>query len=611
MKIRNDITGLRGIATILIFFYHYNKNFLSGGLIGVDIFFTITGYFITKSIIESLESNNFSYLKFYSNRIKKLLPVCYSFWLFLLVIYNTKIDKALVYDVIYSIMGIINYRFYYKSIDYLSKEDKPSLLLHFWTLSLQQQFYLLCPFILIYIGNNKIYKILILSLLSLIMCCYYSIFDFSYSYFSLLTRLWEIGFGSIFYFLNCKRIFSNNLITNISIIIIIIFSFTFNSEVYSYPNYITLIPVICSCIIIINKNYNNILLINYLFIFNGTISYSLYIIHFPFLQFFSYLKLGKSLLLIYSISTISYTKIERKYQSIHISSIYIIVISIFLNFLLMNIFYLIITKFKRKSNFLFDEISGYNDFMYMQKTFLICPLKETTPIFLNSYKFVLLGDCHIQQWIPAIKKIAFSYGYIVFHIYYWSYYIEKGNYKEVFEILKSIGTINIILLSQHLSYLPFMVNYTSFKINFIDYLNLLYSFNFTKDIYIIQNTGHNDKHLKNILKSMNDKSFGYIGINFTRYLIPTIASIKIIDLNKYLCKNNICPFIIDEYIVYIDRHHLNPSFVEHLYPYFKKEIERRCKKQVKLLDLKRKEYYKTAICCNIKWKIRKCMVKGD
>lgn len=612
MLFRNDITGLRGIANIIIFLYHYDKQYVSGGLIGVDIFFTITGYFITKSIIESFESNCFSYLKFYSNRIKKLLPVCYSLWLFLLAIYNLNIKKTLVYDIVYSILGVINYRFYNNSIDYLSKEDKPSPLLHFWTLSLQQQFYIVCPFLLILISKYNIFILIFIIILSFICCCYYSIYDISYSYFSFSTRLWEIGFGSMFYFFNQRRMYLNNVINNnILIIMIILFSLYFNSEIYSYPNYFTLIPVICSCMIIISRESNNKVLSNYFLIFNGNISYSLYIIHYPFLQFFPNIKLIEAVLLIYSISIISFNNIETKYQSIRFSPFYIIIVSLFLNLLIINISILLVTKYKRKSKFIFEEISGYNDFMKMQKSFLNCPLNNITPDFSNSHKFVLLGDCHIQQWLPVINKMAFSYGYIVFHIYYWAYYIEKGNFKEIFELLNSIGLIDLIFLSQYLSYKPYMLNYTIFTKHFINYLHELNNFNFTKDVYIIQNTGFNKRPVQNYLKAMNNPFYGYLGINFTRYLLPTISSIKIIDMNSYICQNNKCPFIIDDYIVYIDRHHLNPSFVEHLYPFFYKKISIKYIKRSKSIALKKKKYYKNAICCNWKWRIRKCIPKGD
>lgn len=348
MKVRYDITGLRGMASIFIFLYHYNKKYISGGMIGVDIFFTITGYFITKSIIESLQTNAFSFFKFYSNRIKKLLPVCYIIWLFLLLIYNINIEKTLVFDIIYSILGIINYRFYSKSINYLSKEEKPSLLLHFWTLSLQQQFYILFPIYLICFSKKYFYKILFITIMSFILCCYYSIYDVSYSYFSLATRLWEIGFGSLLYFLNNISIISNNTTIHISVAVIILFSFCFNSEYHSYPNYVTLIPVLCSCIIMINKHNNNELLLNYLFIFSGKISYSFYIIHYPFLQLFSEFKLIQSILLVYVISYITYIRIEYKYQSVNYSCEKIIITSLIINILLATTIIFCFTKFKKQ-----------------------------------------------------------------------------------------------------------------------------------------------------------------------------------------------------------------------------------------------------------------------
>lgn len=99
MIFRDDITGLRGLSVILIFLYHFNNNIIPGGLIGVDIFFVITGYFITRSICNSDEKKIFSFLCYYSNRIKRLLPACLFLWTFLIIIYNITIDESLIYDI--------------------------------------------------------------------------------------------------------------------------------------------------------------------------------------------------------------------------------------------------------------------------------------------------------------------------------------------------------------------------------------------------------------------------------------------------------------------------------------------------------------------------------
>lgn len=508
----------------------------------------------------------------------------------------------------------MNYRFYFISLDYLSSENTKSLLLHFWSLSLQQQFYFLWPILFLYLFKYMNILIPIFVIISYVLCCYYSNFEVSYSYFSFTTRFWEIGCGCIFYFINRSEIYSNNVHSFFSLLFILLFSFYYNSTIYSYPSYITLFPVIAKCLLLINKSFNNnFFLLNRLFLFSGTISYSFYIIHFPFIQILNNLNILIMIIICCASSLLVYEKIEKNYSQKPYSSVKVLMLWLFINGIIIFALVAILLYKKKYLKFIFDDKSGFTKFNIMQKTFLHYNLDGMSESFLHIHKFVLLGDCHIQQWIPILSKIAFQHGYIVFHIYYWSFYIEKGNYKEVFRILNSIGHIDGIFLSQFLGYKPYMRNYTQFVVNFKLYLNMLYNFNYTKDIYVIQNTGYNNYSVRLYIKNMNSKCYGYIGINFTRFLLPSIPFVKVIDMNRFICKNNVCPFIVDDYIVYTDRHHLNPYFVEYLYNKFNKIMNKKFVKQTKSVDLKRKNFYKTAMCCNNRWekKNRRCMVKGD
>lgn len=611
MIIRNDITGLRGVAITLILIYHYNKNYLLGGFAGVDIFLTVSGYFITKSIIERYNEDKFSYTNYYTNRIKKLLPSCFSMWIFLLIIFNINIEINLIKDILYSMCGIINYRFYKITIDYLSLEEKPSLLLHFWTLSLQQQFYAFWPIVLIVYNIQTVFIVITFTFASFLICNYYSKYDVSFSYFSLSSRFWEIGVGSLFYLYSNSNTYSSNTFSYISVAILLIFSILFNSEIYSYPNYITLIPVISSCIIIIKGNNSNKLLTNCFTLYIGKISYSLYIIHYPFIHLCNDWKFIEIISLIFALSVLSYIKVEYSYTNTVVSSTNIEYL-LFLFLLLFVVLILLMSKkFKKKLPFNNSNNYGRNIFTKITQSFLDCPLNTITPKFYNAHKFVLLGDCHLQQWLPIINKIAFSYGYLVFHIYYWAVYIEKGIYKDICSILKSIGNIKLIFLSQYLSYKPYMENYNLLKKKYIEYLNVLYSQNYTKNIFVIQDTGFNNKSVQECFKYKKGLCYGYLGKNFTKYAIPIIPEIKILDFNNYICKKNICPFIIDNIIVYMDRHHLNPHFVLHLEQMFYKNISSILMKQPKSLYLKNRNYYKNTICCNNRWKYRKCFIKGD
>lgn len=163
MKYRKDIEGLRGIAVLLVIIYHYDKKFVISGYIGVDIFFFISGYVI--GIIYVYNGNTYLQftLNFYRNRIRRIIPVCYTVLFYVLKKENlffqyNPIDIQS--DVRYAIIGIANVRFINKEINYLYYSNPPSAILHFWSLSIEQQYYVLFPF-LILINTPLLFLILV------------------------------------------------------------------------------------------------------------------------------------------------------------------------------------------------------------------------------------------------------------------------------------------------------------------------------------------------------------------------------------------------------------------------------------------------------------------
>lgn len=283
MEYRFDLDSLRGIALLFVFIYHFNKNILPSGYIGVDIFFILSGYVIWSSNLKETELINF-----YIKRIIRLYPqqvLC----LFLVYVKTNKV-KLVGYtteigNIISSLLGYSNYHFYYISINYFQSFNSPSNVLHFWSLSLENQFYLIYPILLCLFQFNNIYFILYIILV--LICIYESIFYSAYAYYSLSSRINEFIFGSI---LTCRYNIKNNINKNFMIIGLILFSSIDRRWIkFSFPLPFLFVIEPLIFYLITNKEQQKEYIFNSkLLNFLGKISYSFYLYHYPILNHISY-----------------------------------------------------------------------------------------------------------------------------------------------------------------------------------------------------------------------------------------------------------------------------------------------------------------------------------
>ena len=209
INFRSDIHGLRGLAVISVVFYHSNFEFLKGGWLGVDIFFIISGYLISNIIIAELNSGKFSFRAFYKRRIRRILPALlstltitsvFSYWLLT--------PKSLIEYSEAMISSIFFYsNYYFQNLDFYNTDPaKFNPLLHIWTLSVEEQFYLVFPLILfvIYMYFKKGLFIFVSSIFLVSMLLNATTQEIS-KFYQIEFRVWEFLLGTILVLFNLKR----------------------------------------------------------------------------------------------------------------------------------------------------------------------------------------------------------------------------------------------------------------------------------------------------------------------------------------------------------------------------------------------------------------------
>lgn len=299
MKYRPEINGLRALAIIPVLLFHAGLKAFSGGFIGVDIFFVISGYLITTILYEELNTNHFSFANFYERRARRILPALFTViaisipfaWFYLMPKDMWEFSKSLGF-VLFSLSN----NYFYSQAGYFSAASELKPLIHTWSLAVEEQYYWLFP---IFIFTAwKINKKILLPFLGLIVLLSL-IYDQSIvntnpeaAFFLLPSRIWELLIGSMvaIYLCNRKIHVSSKAQNQLSFLgfILIITSISFFNQSTQHPSLFTLAPVIGTSLIILfasNKNLIGRFLSQKTLVGIGLISYSTYLWHQPLLSF--------------------------------------------------------------------------------------------------------------------------------------------------------------------------------------------------------------------------------------------------------------------------------------------------------------------------------------
>lgn len=311
MIYRAELDGLRAIAVLSVLFFHAGFPWASGGFVGVDVFFVLSGFFITHILLSEHDKKTFSTISFYERRARRLLPAFF-FILVCTIILNILTltpDKFSYFSQsIIPAVGIYANVFFTNTSNYFSPSAETFPLLHIWSLSVEEQFYVLFPVALtICFAIRKFTKILVpLMFVAGIMLSYYLMLlshekgYHMWSFFMMPARAWELlAGGAVAWLMKTTNNPSKRLTKEIGSTLglsLILFSILWLDSDMVWPHHITLLPIIGTALLIYycstDTTIGKLLSMRFV-VFIGVISYSLYLWHQPLFALYRNIHIGK------------------------------------------------------------------------------------------------------------------------------------------------------------------------------------------------------------------------------------------------------------------------------------------------------------------------------
>jgi peptidoglycan/LPS O-acetylase OafA/YrhL len=442
LKYRKEIDGLRALAVLSVVFFHAGIDFFSGGFVGVDIFFVISGYLIATLIISEIRSGKFSLLNFYERRARRLLPALFTVMLcsipFAWFLMIPSLLKDFGQSLVATNLFISNFLFWIES-DYFATSSEMKPLLHAWSLSVEEQFYLIFPIFLLCFWRTGIglitFLLISISILSFSLtifgdetyCCSPYFINSITSFYLPFGRIWELLIGVLCALIllekkeqaKCSNLFS---ILGLSLIV---FSIIYFDEEKKFPGVYTLFPTIGTALLILFCNPNNYLgkffSIKSL-VFIGLISYSLYLWHFVIFVFARYIFINPPEIIFYFlilpsifIAYLSWRFIEMPFRNRDRFNRHQIFTFSFLGIISISIFGLIIIfqdgfeeRYEIDQDTLLTIERSLKDNECFDNEYFHLPETEkwgcSLGIKRNNYDFLITGDSHAYSLIDMLES---------------------------------------------------------------------------------------------------------------------------------------------------------------------------------------------------------------
>ena len=633
MNFRRDINGLRAFAVIAVVLFHFNASWMPGGFAGVDVFFVISGFLMTGIIFRGIEQENLSILKFYVARANRIIPALALLCFVLLVFgwfYLTPLEyKALGKHAASSISFLSNFA-YWREAGYFDAASHEKWLLHTWSLSVEWQFYIIYPLILVamrkFMSINVMKLMLIVgTVLGFIFCVIASYKWPNPSYYLLPTRAWEMMIGGVAYLYPFVLQENRKKLVEWTGLALVVGSYFLISSESAWPGYLALFPVLGSFLIIQAQRNDSVITGNIIFQKIGSWSYSIYLWHWPFVviiyrsslpEYYIYLGIGISLFL----GFLSYKYIEKikfrtnfdkpsaylKAKPLYIS---LFIISVGGTVFAMNGLYFRFNN-EQQAKLIQIEAQKYRPdydkgcFDYVEVP--ACTYFDGSRLIENKPSHILLGDSHAQSLVNALA-IALSdkneytglkfYGMAgcLFSENIDSIYPEQSACgslarKTINEIIDKYPNIPIIYVNRLSSTIlgdnnaPIKdnaeVNQAKLKTDLYQTLSKLSQ---GRRIYMVTPTPEFKSPVINKASSnyLHDKD-ERVKILFSEYKernvlardilnnIPSQYNVTILDVSPYFCDDNYCYGDEDFIPLYRDTNHVSEHGNKRLIPLFKK-----------------------------------------
>lgn len=299
MKYRSDIDGLRAVAVLTVVLFHAGLPSFSGGYVGVDVFFVISGFLITTIIWNEVKAGKFSIANFYERRLRRIFPalffvlsLCYILAAGLLLPEDfERFGKSLISAVFFG-----SNLYFWRTSNYFSPNAEEKPLLHTWSLAVEEQFYLFVPFLLMYLyaalRNRAVFVISVLFVISLTICLLRPGMDQTAAFYLLPTRAWELFTGSLIALAGAKLKPAPIIREGAAALGLagIIGSVALLTPQTVFPGIATIFPVFGAGLIIWAGQHGSTFIGRALsikpMVFIGLISYSLYLWHWPVFVFY-------------------------------------------------------------------------------------------------------------------------------------------------------------------------------------------------------------------------------------------------------------------------------------------------------------------------------------
>lgn len=419
---RADIQGLRAVAVLSVIIFHFNPNWLPGGFVGVDVFLVISGFLITSVLLSRQNNNDFNFLVtlkfFFISRFKRIFPAYLAMLVIVLSVSSVFLSEKDFNEFLGSFFSAVWFQSnnYFSDFGgYFSPSSHEQTLLHTWSLSVEIQFYMLAPFIILLLSRASL--IYILAVLVIVLCGLAEVMIYHKGseqavYYSLYARLPEFFIGALVAIYTLNRVEGQSCFLGVVGILMVALAVFLQPDLGSFPGLNVLLPTVGAALLLLNtKSFISRFLSNKFLVFIGFLSYSLYLWHWPVLAILRYYSGSEILswnlslvffLLTVLLSLVSYYMIENKLTRVKLGGgkFFLKVFSFFS--------LLLISFFISKYNYFLPEEGGGIEYKRYANPEVICHGKIVRECFFGDLasdrEILVLGDSH-----AAMLNLFFDY----------------------------------------------------------------------------------------------------------------------------------------------------------------------------------------------------------